>query len=391
MSNNKLAAHFGAGNIGRGFIGKLLSKSGYKVMFIDVQENIINAIKSRKQYEVRTIIGNKIGKTETIKNIDGFLSTPDNQDALNEIILHSNIVSTAVGPSVLSKIAPALARALDYRFTKNKDLLNIIACENMVGASDILKSEVLQHIKNKHLLQERVGFPNSCVERIVVTNPKYTGQDSLTVCVEEYREWGIDSNAYIGDKAELSQATFIDNIAAHAEKKLFTLNTGHAMMAYLGYLYGCKTIHDTINQKHIFKYIFNAMHESKRALIKKWAMPETEINNYIDLAIERVGNPLLEDDVVRVGREVIRKIGPTDRLVYPLNLCADYQLPRENLIIGLAAALHFDATQDKSAQELQTIIREKGLEYVLVEISKVKNKEDITNTIEVYKRLKSQI
>lgn len=48
----KKAIQFGAGNIGRGFIGALLSKSGYHVVFADVNESIINKINEDKQYTI---------------------------------------------------------------------------------------------------------------------------------------------------------------------------------------------------------------------------------------------------------------------------------------------------------------------------------------------------
>ena len=48
----KQAIMIGAGNIGRGFIGALLEKSGYHVTFADVAENLISAINQRKSYTV---------------------------------------------------------------------------------------------------------------------------------------------------------------------------------------------------------------------------------------------------------------------------------------------------------------------------------------------------
>ena len=44
----KRALHFGAGNIGRGFIGKIISEEGYEVIFADVNSQVIDQLNMDK-------------------------------------------------------------------------------------------------------------------------------------------------------------------------------------------------------------------------------------------------------------------------------------------------------------------------------------------------------
>ena len=48
----KQAIHFGGGNIGRGFIGELLVRSGYEVTFVDVAESLVDEINKRRSYDI---------------------------------------------------------------------------------------------------------------------------------------------------------------------------------------------------------------------------------------------------------------------------------------------------------------------------------------------------
>ena len=49
------AVHFGAGNIGREFVGQLLHDSGYEVVFADVADALIEALQHADSYVVREI------------------------------------------------------------------------------------------------------------------------------------------------------------------------------------------------------------------------------------------------------------------------------------------------------------------------------------------------
>lgn len=42
-----IAVHFGAGNIGRGFIGNLLYQSGFETCFVDVNSELVNLINEK--------------------------------------------------------------------------------------------------------------------------------------------------------------------------------------------------------------------------------------------------------------------------------------------------------------------------------------------------------
>lgn len=378
--NMKTAIQFGAGNIGRGFIGKLLSKSGYKVYFADVNEEIVNALKEKNEYTVEVVGENK---TEVVvNNVDGVFS---NDAKLIDLITKAEIITTAVGPTVLTIISKSLAQGITRRFEMNiKSNLNIIACENMIKGTTFLKGEVEKHLSQEVItyMNQFIGFPNSAVDRIVP--PMEMSSDILRVRVEEFKEWIVEAPLFKGETPKIEGMDLTDNLMAFVERKLFTLNTGHAITAYLGVIAGHQTVKESIEDESIEKIVKNAMHESGEVLIKRYGFEREVHNKYIEKILNRFRNPYLIDEVDRVGRQPLRKLGYNDRLIKPLRGTMEYGTKNSSLIIGIGAALKYRNDSDEQAVELERILNSQDLKSAIKEITSLEDENMVAKIVEAF-------
>lgn len=352
------AIHFGAGNIGRGFIGKILADAGWAVTFADVNETLVGQIAKDGRYPV-DIVGSG-SRREEVTNVTAVSSVGDEIVAR---IASADLVTTAVGPAVLPKIAPTIARGLEARVAAGKHApLNIIACENTIRGTTQLKDAVFGHLPAAiaAVVEIEVGFADSAVDRIVPPAPPVEGEP-LAVTVEEFSEWIVDRGQLKGWTHDIPGMELTDNLMAFVERKLFTLNTGHAITAYLGFERGLPTIRDAIETESIRAVVKAAMEESGAVLIRRYGFDPAKHAAYIEKILGRFANPFIRDDVARVGREPLRKLGKGDRLIRPLLGTLEYGLPHANLVKGIAAALHYRNDGDPQAIEMQATITEVGV------------------------------
>lgn len=373
------ALHFGAGNIGRGFIGKLLSDAGVQVTFADVNQEIIDAIATRHEYPVN-VVGEQ-STTEIVKNVDGINST---SNEVIDYIASVDLLTTAVGPQILARIAPTIAQGIIARHNRgNNKPLNIIACENMVGGTSQFKQEIFKELPEEiqQWTNTHIGFVDSAVDRIVPPATSKTG-DILEVTVETFSEWIVDETQFVGIIPTIKGMQPVNNLMAFVERKLFTLNTGHAITAYLGFYNGIGTIRDAILDERIRLIVRGAMEESGLVLIKRYNFDEQKHMAYIEKILSRFENPYLQDDTARVGRQPIRKLGANDRLIKPLLGTFEYQVKNTNLLIGVAAALNYRNNDDEQAVKLEKLITEKGVKQAFCEISGIDIKNSIVMKVE---------
>ncbi len=379
----KKAIQLGAGNIGRGFIGSLLHQSGYHVIFADVVSTVVDQINTDKTYTI--FVMDTECTEETITDISAVYS---NKDEFIDVIKQAEILTTAVGPTVLKIVAPTIAKGITARFEEGiQENFNIIACENALNASSALKESVYENLSDevKTYADKYIGFPNSSVDRIV---PPARLENPIDVVVEKYYEWNVEKAGFKGEIPNIKGMNLADNLLSYVERKLFTLNTGHAITAYLGCLKGHQTVDQSINDPEIYKVVKAAMTESGNGLIKKYGFDEAAHLAYIDKIISRFKNTHLKDDVTRVGREPLRKLSPSDRIVKPMQTALSYGLDVDNLIIGAGAALNYLNSEDSQSVQLDADIKEKGIKETIKEVTKIEDESVIDKIATKYQELK---
>lgn len=364
-----LAVHFGAGNIGRGFIGSLLSESGYEVCFVDVNEEIVKLINERKEY--RVVLADENSQETVVKNVRA-VNSIQNPNMVVDAIVQADIVTTAVGPNILGLISDLLTQGLRKRVEHSGKPLNVIACENMIGGSSFLKEKVFEKLPNheKETFASLFAFPNAAVDRIV---PNQANEDKLMVSVEPFYEWVVDRSMMVGDIPTIKGITYVDDLKPFIERKLFTVNTGHAVAAYVGYQAGLETIKDAMENHDVYTTVKNALKESGTVLINKYGFDTDAHMEYVEKIVGRFTNPYINDEIPRVARGPIRKLGSNDRLVGPAVQYFEYAEGQPvHLAKAIAAALQYDYPNDKEAVSLQTIVKDRGFTGALEEVCGLK-------------------
>ncbi|SHJ65227.1 mannitol-1-phosphate 5-dehydrogenase [Propionispora hippei] len=355
-----LAVHYGAGNIGRGFIGQLLHQAGYEICFVDVNQELVEEINNRKEYTVVLAAEEKTAFTVTsVRAVNG-----KDEDAVAREIAKADLVTTAIGPNILKFIAPVIAKGISLRLQQGGEPLNVIACENMIGGSSALRSFVYAALSDADKAQadKVIGFPDAAVDRIV---PLQKNDDKLLVTVEPFYEWVVNKSQIVGAIPAIDGVTYVDDLKPFIERKLFTVNTGHATVAYLGYLQGLPSIDQAMKNPDIVATTQKVLHETGAVLVAKYGFDREKHEAYINKILKRFTNPYISDEVTRVGRSPVRKLSPADRLVSPATQAAAYEFEPVGLATVIAAALLFDYQEDPEAVEVQGFIRDKGIEKAI--------------------------
>lgn len=349
------AVHFGAGNIGRGFIGQVLNEAGYETTFVDIQDEVVNALKNEQQYDV--ILADESEEHFTVDKVTALHSEKDSE-AVVEKLAEADLITTAVGPNVLPIISELLAEGLTTRAKNGDSPVNVIACENMVGGSEALHEYMMQHIDSNGVdaVEEVASFPNAAVDRIV---PEQS-TEGLDVTVEPFYEWVVDESQVIGEKPDVDGITYVQDLSPYIERKLFTVNTGHASVAYLGYANGLPTIAEAVENDAVRERVAGVLEETGRLLVEKHGFDKGEHEKYKQKILSRFSNPYISDEVTRVARTPMRKLGREERLVSPALQLLDLGHEPTHLAEVISAVLRYDDPQDEEAVELQELVRERG-------------------------------
>ncbi len=380
----KNAVHFGAGNIGRGFIGDILSKNNVAITFVDVNECVIDELNKRHSYEIEVA---EEGQPHIVaKNVSGVNNTK-NPDEVIKAIASADIITTAIGPNILPFIAELIAKGIEARKAAgNNTPIDVLACENMIGGSQYLYQEVKKYLSADSLAfaEQYVGFPNAAVDRIV---PAQTHEDPLFVVVEPFNEWVVETSRMKNPTFKLTGVHYEKDLEPFIERKLFSVNSGHATSAYTGAFYGAKTILEALKDDRVKAQVEAVLGEIRSLLITKWNFDEQALIDYHKIIISRFENPFIVDDVNRVARTPIRKLGYDERFIRPIRELKERQLSYQNLLKTIAFVFNYNDSNDEQSVQLQELLATKPLPEVVADVTGLTDQDLISEIVDSIENL----
>jgi mannitol-1-phosphate 5-dehydrogenase len=337
------AVIIGPGRIGLGFAGDLLDRGGAKLTVVG-RGDVVENLRRTGGYRVRLV--DQGGERERDIRVRRALFGSE-VGAVAAEIARARVVAVAVGPQNLGAIAPLIAAGLQARTRKKP--LNVIAFENAVDAGPNLRAAVAERLPSGFPL-ERHGFSGAIVSRVVSSRlGDPTDERPLTLLGDPYRTFEVHKRSLRKPLPKVPGMVRVKDFEAAFNRKLYLLSTGHAAVAYLGFLKGYRYVHAAVRDREIRTAALEAMREGQRGLAARYGEELAGGELELQAILWRFENAALNDPVVRVGRDPERKLRPGERLMGPAELCEEEGVPVATLPVAAAAALCFDGANGTAA------------------------------------------
>ena len=378
----KTFVQYGAGNIGRGFIGQLFSQGGYDVKFIEVNPQVISLLNSEGSYPVTVVDGDKKEDilVERVSAVDG-----KDEELVARTIAGADAMATAIGVNILPLIAGTIAKGIILRYERGMTRpLDIIICENMLDADKYLSKLIREKLNSEQekYFDKYIGLVEASIGKMVpLMTEEQRKENPLRVHVEKYNQLPVDKDAFKGEIPDIPGIFPFSPFTFYLERKLLIHNMGHAMTAYLGDFTGVDYIYQSIGNSEIKLIVLNAMMESALALSKKFKIEFNNLYEHIIDLLNRFSNYALGDTVNRVGHDVKRKISSEDRFVAAIRLCEQEGLDSVYIPAGIACSLFFRKAGDTNSAELFSDLDQHGPAYILENYCKILSSDNIHSMI----------
>lgn len=334
---------FGAGNIGRSFVGQIFGRAGFTPVFVEVDKTVISALQQRKSYEVvqyHADGGEDVLTIGPVGVVDGGDST-----AVAAALSRVRYAATAVGAAVFPKIVPLLAAEAQRPERQDGTMppLDVILAENIHNARDILLAAA-----------PAAGvIPCSVGKMVPIVTAAQREQDILRVYSEAYNTLIVDREGWRNPIPPVPELYPVHPITPWIDRKLYIHNMGHGVAAYLAGVPERQhvTMHQALQDEEIRHATVEAMQLSAGALAEHYPGVFTlpQLHEHIDDLVTRFASKALGDTVFRVGRDISRKLAPGDRIMGPLRRVMEHRGDPTPLVRVYQAALRFAATDEHGA------------------------------------------
>jgi mannitol-1-phosphate 5-dehydrogenase len=344
ISRNQNILIFGAGKIGRSFIGQLFGREGFEIIFVDMDESLVHELNHRGSYPV--LIKCPEGeKRLVIENVSAIHALE--RDGLINAICDADIMAISVGKTALPAVANSVAAGLLAREEKRPGgILDIILAENMRSADQFFREALREILPESYPLDKQVGLVETSIGKMVpIMTAKDLNKDSLQVFAEPYNTLILDKKGFKGEIPTIREFSLKENMKAWVDRKAFIHNLGHATAAYAGYLNhpNATYMYEVLEDERVLKFTRSVMEESAQILQTVYPneFSTTDLSKHIENLLVRFQNRNLGDTIFRVGCDINRKLGKDDRFMGIIQMAIKTGLPFNRILEALAMGFLF--------------------------------------------------
>jgi fructuronate reductase len=173
--------------------------------------------------------------------------------------------------------------------------------------------------------------------------------DAAPVSHEPFRQWVVEDRIDPNHRPawELAGAQIVNDVAPFEHMKLRLLNGAHSAMAYLGYLSGHETIHDTISDPILRDYTQRLWDE----IIPMVPPPAgTDLHAYTASLADRFANPTVRHRTWQIAMDGSQKL--PQRLLGTIRERLHAGLPIPALALAVAAWIRYVSGTDESGNPI---------------------------------------
>lgn len=339
---------FGAGKIGRSFIGQLFGQGGYKVVFVDIDQDIIGRLNESGSY--RIVIKGDTEEEIVIRNVEAI--SAGHTEMAAEVLSSAGIAAISVGKNAIEKVIPVIASGLKLRYARNPGFpLDIILAENMISAAEFVRDALIRNLPAGFPVDNYVGLIETSIGKMVPIMPlAELEKDPLVIFAEPYNTLILDAAGFKNPVPQVNGLAPKSNIKAWVDRKAFIHNLGHATAAYYGYYLYPEAVYmyEILDHSEVLEFTREVMLQSADILLKVYPADFTasDLEEHIDDLIIRFRNKALRDTIYRVGHDLTRKLGTDDRFMGAIHLAMQYNMPYEKIVKAMSFGFVFDARDE---------------------------------------------
>jgi len=380
---------WGAGKIGRGFIADLFYQGGYKITFVDSDRKLTDMLNRKRKYSVKNIPANNNHETSQIE-YNSVYHTSEKEN-ISEILFNASLLAITTFPGAYNSISKTLSEIIERRADSENPLpLDILVCANIYNPSLRLRELIMNRLSDKgqEYLSEKVGLVETLIIRIAIeADEQQKSIDPLVVITNGYPELPLDRTAFKGLLPDIKGLLYTDRIKAEEIRKIYTYNMVHAVFAYAGAKKNYRYATECSSDPEILQLVKNTLSEVSEGLQLAFGFSAPEMNEWNEKVLVNMTNPVLQDTLIRIGADPIRKLGREDRLVGPALICRGNGILPYFLSKVIACAFLFDQPEDKACQEIKKYIKLHGIRETIANYCGLEKEKDLVSLIErIYKQ-----